>query len=125
MGSIVLTTLSIFLGMFFIFMGSIKISQQFNREMHREIRRNFVQYAKVVPLANIFGIKVSPKIYRLVIGWTELISGLLLVFIPGRVKQIANFVLVCITFGGIYTHFMIGDRFESKLTYNLNIQSDL
>lgn len=93
-------------------MGSLKLNQQINKEMHREIRRNFVQYSKVFPLANTLGIKVSAKLFRLVIGWIELVSGLVLAFIPGRVKQIANFLLICITFGGIYTHFMIGDKFE-------------
>ncbi|XP_054168732.1 novel acetylcholine receptor chaperone-like [Oppia nitens] len=112
MGSIVLTTLSVFLGMFFVFMGSIKVSQQVNREMHREIRRQFVQYAKVLPLAAQLGFKVSPKYYRLVIGWTELVAGLTLAFIPGKLKLVSNVLLVGITFGGIYTHVMIGDRFE-------------
>jgi uncharacterized membrane protein YphA (DoxX/SURF4 family) len=121
MGSIVLRTLSLFLGLFFVFIGSVKISQQINREMHREIRRNFVQYSKVFPLANTLGIKVSPKVFRLIVGWTELICGVILAFIPGRVKQFANFILVFITFGGIYTHLMIGDKFESKSSFRIQL----
>lgn len=116
MGSLVLTTLSVFLGMFFVFMGSIKLSQQINREMHREVRRQFVRYAKVVPFATALGLKVSPKHYRLFIGWLELIAGLSLAFIPGRVKQLSNVLLILMTFGGIYSHYMIGDKFESKLS---------
>ncbi|CAG2113264.1 unnamed protein product [Medioppia subpectinata] len=112
MGSIVLTTLSVFLGMFFVFMGSIKLNQQINREMHREIRRQFVQYAKVIPMATALGLKVSPKYYRLTIGWLELIAGISLAFIPGRVKLVSNVILLGVTFGGIYTHVMIGDKFE-------------
>ena len=46
MKSIVLITLSLFLGTFFIFIGSLKVTQLMHREMHREIRRNFIQYAK-------------------------------------------------------------------------------
>ncbi|CAG2165474.1 unnamed protein product [Oppiella nova] len=114
MGSIVVTTLSVFLGMFFVFMGSIKLNQQINREMHREIRRQFVQYSKVVPMAATLGLKVSPKLYRLFIGWLELIAGLSMAFIPGRIKLVANVLLLGVTIGGIYTHFMIGDKFESK-----------
>lgn len=114
MGSIVLTTLSVFLGMFFVFMGAMKLSPQINREMHREIRRQFVQYAKVFPLTAVLGVKVSAKHYRLVIGWIELIAGLTLAFIPGRIKLLSNAILLVITVGGVYTHCAIGDRFESK-----------
>jgi hypothetical protein len=44
-----------------------------------------------------------------------------LAFIPGRVKQFANFILVFITFGGIYTHLMIGDKFESKSSFRIQL----
>lgn len=123
MGSIVLTTLSLFLGFFFIFVGLIKVSQQINKEMHREIRRNFVQYAKVFPLSKTLGFKVSPKLLRLTVGWTELIAGISLVLIPGIIKQIANVVLLCVTIGAVYTHFILNDKFESKfeLVIRINI----
>jgi uncharacterized membrane protein YphA (DoxX/SURF4 family) len=112
--SIVLTALSIFLGIFFIFVGSVKVSQKISREMHREIRRNFVQYSKVFPFANSMSVKVSPKYFRLAVGWTEVIAGFALVVIPGFVKQIANFILFCITLGAVYFHYMVDDKFESK-----------
>ena len=36
-GSIVLTSLSVFLGLFFVFVGCMKLTPNINREMHREI----------------------------------------------------------------------------------------
>ena len=112
MGSIVLTTLSVFLGLIFIFVSSLKLTSSINRDMHREIRRNFVQYSKVFPLSASLGFKVSPKIYRLTVGWTELTLGLFMVLIPGVIKQIANIALLLLTLLALYTHLMINDKFE-------------
>lgn len=112
MGSIVLNTLSIFLGLFFILVGSMKISPKINKEMHREIRRNFVQYAKVFPLAKTVGFKVPSKYLRIVVGWLEVISGAVLIFIPGIIKQLANVILLILMLGAFYTHTILEDKFE-------------
>lgn len=112
MGSIVLNTLSIFLGLFFILVGSMKISPKINKEMHREIRRNFVHYAKVFPLAKTMGIKIPSKYLRIVVGWLEVLCGAVLIFIPGIVKQVANVILLFLMFGAFYTHTILEDKFE-------------
>ncbi|RWS07890.1 transmembrane protein 35-like protein [Dinothrombium tinctorium] len=112
MGSIVLTTLSVFLGLFFLFVGSLKVTATINREMHREIRRNYIQYSRVFPFSQRFGFKVSPKVYRLAVGFVELFSGALLAFAPGFAKQLANTVLLVLTLNALYTHLAIDDKFE-------------
>lgn len=112
MGSIVLTTLSVFLGLFFVFVGLLKVTPHVNKEMHREIRRNYVQYAKVFPTAATLEFKVSPKQYRETVGWIEIVSGFVLAIIPGRLKQLANLVLLGLTLNALYTHSVIEDKFE-------------
>lgn len=112
MKSIVLTTLSVFLGLFFIFVGSMKVTPNINREMHREIRRNFVQYSKVFPLSKVLNFKMNPKLYRLFIGWSEVVCGTILVLVPGRVKQLANGFLLVLVLGAVYTHAALRDKFE-------------
>ncbi|XP_015930283.1 novel acetylcholine receptor chaperone [Parasteatoda tepidariorum] len=112
MGSLVLKTLSVFLGLFFILVGSMKISPTINKEMHREIRRNFVQYAKVFPLAKTIGFKIPSKYFRIVVGWMEVLCGLTLVFIPGVLKLVANIILLFLMLGASYTHTIIEDKFE-------------
>lgn len=112
MKSIVLTTLSVFLGLFFIFVGSMKVTPNINREMHREIRRNFVQYSKVFPLSKLLNFKMNPKLYRLFIGWSEVVCGTILVLVPGRIKQLANGALLVLMLGAVYTHAALRDKFE-------------
>lgn len=112
MRSIVLTTLSVFLGLFFIFVGSMKVTPNINREMHREIRRNFVQYSKVFPLSKLLNFKMNPKFYRLFIGWSEVVCGTILVLVPGRIKQLANVMLLVLVLGAVYTHAALRDKFE-------------
>ena len=112
MKSIVLVTLSVFLGLFFLLIGSLKVTPAVNREMHREIRRNYVKYAKVFPIPSNFNIKISPKTYRLIVGWSEIVAGFTLAIIPGRIKQLANWILLVLTVLGLYTHIMIKDKFE-------------
>ncbi|KAH9399627.1 transmembrane protein 35, partial [Tyrophagus putrescentiae] len=85
------------------------LSPSLNRDIHREIRRSFVRYAKVVPLFKQMGWKVSPGIYRKVIGFTEIIAGLLLAFMPDVYKFYVSLFLMCITLGAVYTHIMVDD----------------
>lgn len=111
MGSVVLTTLSVFLGLFFVFVGTIKVTPQISRELHREIRRDFVQYAKHFALADS-GLKVTAKQYRLAIGWLEIVTGAVLAIVPGFFKQIANVFLLVLTLNDFYTHAAMADKFE-------------
>ena len=113
--SIVLTTLSLFLGMFFFFMGVIKLSPALNVDIHREIRRRFVRYARVIPFLTVpFGIKISARTYRQTIGIIEIVAGLALAFLPDRIKLYMNLFLFSITFGAIYTHIAIEDEVDSR-----------
>jgi uncharacterized membrane protein YphA (DoxX/SURF4 family) len=110
--SIVLTSLSVFLGLYFVFVGLLKVTPLINSEMNRETRRLFVRFAKVVPFASLLGIKVSPMHYRLFVGSLEILSGIILTVIPGRLKQVANVILILLTTLAIHSHYMIDDKFE-------------
>lgn len=110
--SIVLTTLSVFLGLYFVFVGLLKVTPYLNRDMHREHRRVFVQFAKVVPFVAALGLKINPKPYRLFVGWTEIVAGLFMAVIPGRIKQVANVILLLTTLLSIHAHVALEEKFE-------------
>ena len=95
-----------------MFVGVLKVTPFVNKDMNRETRRLFVEFAKVVPLSSLLNIKVSPKHYRLFVGSLEILSGVILTLIPGRLKEVANIILWSLTALTIYSHYMINDKFE-------------
>ncbi len=52
------------------------------------------------------------KNFRLAVGIAEVVCGAILVLIPGRLKQLANIVLLIIMLGAVYTHYALHDKFE-------------
>ena len=116
-----LPTLTAFLGFFFVFSGGLKLFPVINREIHREIRRNFVQYTKVIPFAKELNIKITSTNYRLFVGWTEVFCGFVFVFAAGAIKKkIVNIFLVIFMAAAIYTHHAIGDNIESKFFFPMS-----
>ena len=112
MGSLVLRTLSIFLGMYFVFVGLLKVTPDLHKDIHREIRRQFVSFAKLFPLSDHLGWKISPKYYRLTFGYTEIVMGTILAFVPGCLKQVSNIILLFQSLLMLHAHIANGDSFE-------------
>ncbi|XP_065338475.1 novel acetylcholine receptor chaperone [Cloeon dipterum] len=113
MASIVLKSLSILLGLFFIFVGIMKITPKLSKDLHKDLRKEYVRYSKVFPLAQTLDFKVPSKWYRRVVGSLEVVCGLALTFIPfARVKQGANIILVVLMLMAVYSHYMVNDKFE-------------
>lgn len=61
-------------------------------------KSQFVQFADVFPLKE-FGYKPEPGRYLEVVGWTEVVAGLLLAFGPQLLQEISNFILTIIMIG--------------------------
>nr|CAG4640670.1 EOG090X0267 [Eulimnadia texana] len=115
MASIVLKSLSLFLGLFFIFVGILKLTPYFSRELHKDLRKEYVKYAKVFPLTLLFGIKISAKWYRRTVGASEILCGIILSFIPH-----GNEFIICNDFKTNLLVFRLSERncveIVSKLT---------
>ena len=79
MSKIVLRSLSILLGSFFIFLGVLKITPKISRDLHKDLRTEYAKYAKVFPLAKLLDFKLPSKWYRRVVGGLEIVAGLLMV----------------------------------------------
>jgi len=113
MTSIVLKSLSILLGCFFIFMGFMKISPYISKELHRDLRKHYVKYAKVFPMASLLEFRVPSKWYRRAIGGIEVICGGLLAGFPShKVKNVANVTLLMLMFLALYSQYVVSDPFE-------------
>ncbi|CAH2107570.1 unnamed protein product [Euphydryas editha] len=113
MGSIVLKSLSILLGIFFIFVGITKLTPFISKELHKDLRKEYVRYAKVFPFTELLDFKVPSKWYRRSVGGLEILFGLALAIIPGhKVKNAANIGLVLLMVLAAYSHVMVGDPFD-------------
>ncbi|XP_045765072.1 novel acetylcholine receptor chaperone [Maniola jurtina] len=113
MGSIVLKSLSILLGIFFVFVGTTKLSPIISKELHKDLRKEYVRYAKVFPFSEMLDFKLPSKWYRRTVGGLEILFGLALATIPShKVKNTANVGLVFLMILAAYSHVMVGDPFD-------------
>merc|ERR1711983_764599 len=103
MTALVIRSLNILLGIFYIFLGLLKITPNIIRDLHKDLRSEYAKYAKVFPFAKSLGYKVPSKWYRRGVGGVEIFCGLVLLLIPNRkVTKVLN----------LYSHFAIEDLFE-------------
>ena len=49
---LVIRSLNILLGLFFMFLGSLKITPSIIRDLHKDLRSEYAKYAKVKELSN-------------------------------------------------------------------------
>jgi len=120
--NLVVTSLSLTIGFFFIFVGLLKLTPQINEDAHREVRKQFVQFSKVFPGSKYTGFKPKPTVYRKVVGWLEIVCGAILVVIPGPLKQVANFLLLLQCVLTMYIQWSLEeklDRLAPSLVFTL------
>ncbi|CAH1799331.1 unnamed protein product [Owenia fusiformis] len=112
MASVALTALSMTIGFFFIFMGSIKLTPALNADVYKEMRKMFIREAKVFPFVNQTGWKPNAHTYRKAVGVTEVLCGSTLAIIPGPMKEVANLILFFEMLGAVYTHWALKEGLE-------------
>ena len=79
MSKIVLRSLSILLGSFFIFLGVLKLTPRISKDLHKDLRTEYAKYAKVFPLTKLLELKLPSKWYRRVVGVLEIVAGFVMV----------------------------------------------
>ncbi|XP_059149511.1 novel acetylcholine receptor chaperone-like [Physella acuta] len=112
MASVVLKVLGLTLGLFFIFVGTIKLTPSVNGEIYKEMRKIYIRNSKVFPLVKQTGWKPNPHNYRKTVGSAEIICGAFLAFLPGPLKEGANIFLLLITLNEIYAHYALDEGLE-------------
>ena len=113
MSKIVLKSLSILLGAFFVFLGLLKITPKISKDLHKDLRTEYAKYTKSFPFSKTFDFKMPSKWYRRSVGGAEIFCGLILMCIPSRrIKNLANVLLVLVKTLTVYSHWAINDEFE-------------
>ncbi|XP_071801498.1 novel acetylcholine receptor chaperone-like [Asterias amurensis] len=105
------------LGLFFVYNGFGKINPKLNADLHLQMKKHFVNYARVAPLRTYLDKKFKASDYRNFIGGMEIAGGAGMVLLSGRFTLQASqlFVLLASAFM-IHTHVILGDPFPRAAT---------
>ncbi|XP_065837880.1 transmembrane protein 35B-like [Oscarella lobularis] len=102
----------VFLALAFFSAGTLKIVPSDLVPHAEEMRKEFVTFAtKSLP----FGIEVNPDVYRLVVGITEFLSSVVLLFGSPSARRIVNAVLIIVMIGAVYTHIALQQPIASTV----------
>ncbi|KAL3883319.1 hypothetical protein ACJMK2_029594 [Sinanodonta woodiana] len=112
MASGVIRILSVTLGLFFIFVGILKICPIINTDLYRDMRKVFIRAAKVFLFHSWTGWKPNPHTYRKVVGVLEIVTGAVLTFIPGPAKDVANVLMILLSCNEVYAHYITDEKQE-------------
>ncbi|XP_042198528.1 novel acetylcholine receptor chaperone [Callorhinchus milii] len=118
--TITIMALSVALGLFFVFMGTIKLTPRLSRDAYNEMRRAYKEYAKALPMLKKMG--VTSILLRKITGTLEVACGIVLTLVPGRPKDVANFILLLVMLAVLFFHQLVGDplkRYAHALVFGI------
>ncbi|KAI2656941.1 acetylcholine receptor chaperone [Labeo rohita] len=118
--TITIVALSFALGLFFVFMGTIKLTPRLSKDAYSEMKRAYKSYAKALPALKKIG--VSSVLLRKIIGTLEVGCGIVLTLVPGRPKDVANFILLLVMLAVLFFHQLVGDplkRYAHALVFGI------
>ncbi|ROL47079.1 Transmembrane protein 35A [Anabarilius grahami] len=118
--TVTIVALSFALGLFFVFMGTIKLTPRLSKDAYSEMKRAYKSYAKALPALKKMGI--SSVLLRKIIGTLEVGCGIVLTLVPGRPKDVANFILLLVMLAVLFFHQLVGDplkRYAHALVFGI------
>ncbi|OCT67286.1 transmembrane protein 35A [Xenopus laevis] len=118
--TVTIVALSVTLGLFFVFMGTIKLTPRLSKDAYSEMKWAYKSYVKALPALKKIGI--SSVFLRKAIGTLELACGIVLTLIPGRPKDVANFILLLLVLIVLFFHQLVGDplkRYAHALVFGI------
>ncbi|XP_026530491.1 transmembrane protein 35A [Notechis scutatus] len=118
--TITIVALSVALGLFFVFMGTIKLTPRLSKDAYNEMKRAYKTYVRALPMLKRLG--VSSIVLRKSIGALEVACGIVMTLVPGRPKDVANFVLLLLVLAVLFFHQLVGDplkRYAHALVFGI------
>ncbi|XP_036598363.1 transmembrane protein 35B [Trichosurus vulpecula] len=95
--------LRLLLGIFFMFTGAVKLSEcHIPAQVHAQMKAQMVKFAEVLPLEAL-GYNPDPEYLLIVVGWVELVSGLLLAVGPPLLQELSSILLSMLMMVTVYT----------------------
>ncbi|XP_078001550.1 transmembrane protein 35B-like [Glandiceps talaboti] len=99
-------------GMFYCITGTFHLYPQ--GQVNSTMNKEFARYARVFPFAS-FGYTPDPVDYRFVIGISQLIAGVLILWGPLKAKQASGVILLVQMVGAVWTLSQLGEQLQSIL----------
>ncbi|XP_066213323.1 novel acetylcholine receptor chaperone isoform X1 [Saccopteryx leptura] len=118
--TVTVVALSVALGLFFVFMGTIKLTPRLSKDAYNEMKRAYKTYVRALPLLKKMGI--NSIILRKSIGALEVACGIVMTLVPGRPKDVANFFLLLLVLVVLFFHQLVGDplkRYAHALVFGI------
>ncbi|XP_078257365.1 nicotinic acetylcholine receptor chaperone [Rhinoraja longicauda] len=118
--TLAVVVLSVALGLFFVFMGTVKLTPRLSRDAFNEMKRAYKEYAKALPVLKKMGI--TSILLRKLIGTMEVTCGIIMTLVPGRPKDVANFLLLLVVLAVLFFHQLVGDplkRYAHALVFGI------
>ncbi|XP_028923436.1 transmembrane protein 35A [Ornithorhynchus anatinus] len=118
--TVTIVALSVALGLFFVFMGTIKLTPRLSKDAYNEMKRAYKSYIRALPLLKKMG--VSSILLRKSIGTLEVACGIVMTLVPGRPKDVANFFLLLLVLAVLFFHQLVGDplkRYAHALVFGI------
>ncbi|ELK05140.1 transmembrane protein 35A [Pteropus alecto] len=118
--TITVVALSVALGLFFVFMGTIKLTPRLSKDAYNEMKRAYKTYVRALPLLKKMGI--NSILLRKSIGTLEVACGIVMTLVPGRPKDVANFFLLLLVLVVLFFHQLVGDplkRYAHALVFGI------
>ncbi|XP_078544534.1 nicotinic acetylcholine receptor chaperone [Lissotriton helveticus] len=118
--TVTIVALSVALGLFFVFMGTIKLTPRLSKDAYGEMKRAYKTYVKALPMLKKMGI--NSILLRKIIGSLEVACGIVMTLVPGRPKDVANFILLLLVLAVLFFHQLVGDplkRYAHALVFGI------
>ncbi|CAH8591397.1 unnamed protein product [Schistosoma turkestanicum] len=109
MSSTALTAISVAIGVFFIFFGTLKLGPLFSDELYRSVRKNFIRMFKTFPFSSLTGWNPDPHVIRRVYGTTEVVGGIVLAACSGIAQDISNVILLIFMLFHLFSIWRVAD----------------
>ncbi|KAH8863486.1 Transmembrane protein 35A [Schistosoma japonicum] len=109
MSNTALTAISVAIGVFFVFFGTLKLGPLFSDELYRSVRKNFLRMFKTFPFSSFTGWNPNPHVIRRVYGTTEVVGGIVLATCSGVVQDISNVILLSLMVFHLFCIWRVAD----------------
>lgn len=107
-----LTAISVALGVFYVFFGTLKLAPIFSEELYRNVRKHFVRMFQQLPLSNATRFRPNPHFMRRMYGTIEVVGGIVLASCPGVMQDTSNVVLLSLMISHLFVLWGASEGFK-------------